>query len=820
MAEGAIGGELADSAGQIVERLRGGGVMLLTAPPGAGKSTVLPLHLLNSYKGKILMLEPRRIAARQIASRLASQLGEPAGRTVGYQIRFEKRVLPLTRLEILTEGILTRRLVEDPALEGVELVIFDEFHERGLNSDLALALCRSVREILRPDLNILIMSATMDVDALGKALGAVTFCCGGRQFPVSTEYSTSEATPENVVERVTAAVRKAHSEQSGDILAFLPGEGEIRRCAEALGSQTGDTQVYPLYGMLPDNLQKAAIAPSAPGTRKIVLATPVAETSLTIEGVRTVVDSGLCRRSVFDARTGLGRLETVRISLDMATQREGRAGRVAPGVCYKLWSRALEARMEAMREPEILSADLSSTVLQIAAWGGRAEDLTWLTPPPSHSLSYARNLLQSLGAIDPDGRITSHGRALAAFPCHPRIAQMLLRADTPELKALACDIAAVVEEKDPLPESCGCGIDLRVDALRRARRNKTLGAFGRIERAAAQYRGMVRVQEDNSAIDPYQAGALLSAAWPLRIAKAGDAFGRFFLTDGSIVSLDQSDALSSAGWLAVASLNVRPGGVGRVFLAAPLDESDLEAFVRERDIICWDSREEGVTARRERRVGNLLLSSRPLSGCDESAVLGVLCDAARTLGRSMFTFDDDFYNLSRRVGSAAAWHPELGIPVLGIDELLSRAPEWLPLYYGGALTAARLRKIDMSAVLWGLLDYSAQQAVERIAPSYITVPTGSRIRLLYRQGAEVPVARVRLQECFGMKTTPTVDGGKRPVLMELLSPGFKPVQLTTDLESFWRGTYFEVRSELRRRYPKHSWPDDPLTAPPVRGTRR
>ena len=814
------GGELKDSAGQIVDRLRACGILLLTAPPGAGKSTILPLHLLKSYKGRILMLEPRRIAARQIASRLALQLGEKVGESVGYQIRFEKRTSTRTRLEILTEGILTRRLVDDPTLEGVELVIFDEFHERGLNSDLALALTRSLKQILRPELHILIMSATMDAESLGEALGAGIYRCSGRQFPVRAEYSASDTTPENVVERVTTAVRKAHLEQSGDILAFLPGEGEIRRCAEALGDMPEGTELYPLYGMLPDNLQRAAIAPSLPGRRKIVLATPVAETSLTIEGVRTVVDSGLCRKSVFDARTGLGRLETVRISQDMAIQREGRAGRLAPGVCYKLWSRALETRMDPMREPEILSADLSSTVLQIAAWGGFAGNLQWLTPPPQQALSYATDLLQSLGALDSEGRITAPGRALAAFPCNPRIAQMLLRADTPALKALACDIAAIVEEKDPLPDSCGCGIDLRIDALRRARRSMSPGAFGRVERAAAQYRNMVRVQEDNSGTDPYQAGVLLASAWPHRIAKAGDGYGRFFLTDGSCVALNPQDALGSAGWLAVASLNVRQGGVGRVFLAAPLDESDLDAYVRERDLLSWDSREGGVSARRERRIGSLLVSSRPLSNCSEDAVLQVLCEAAGTHGRSMFTFDEDFSNLSRRVASVALWHPELGIPALGVDELLSRASEWLPLHWSGATTASRLRKIDMSAVLWGMLDYQLQQEVERIAPSHITVPTGSRIRLQYRQGAEVPVARVRLQECFGLRTTPTVDSGRRPVLMELLSPGYKPVQLTTDLESFWKGTYFEVRAELRRRYPKHSWPDDPLTAPPLRGTRR
>ena len=805
---------LSEAVPEILLHLEERGVAVVTAPPGTGKSTVLPLALLESMPGggKIVMLEPRRIAARQIASRMASTLGEPVGRTVGYRIRFERRVSASTRIEVLTEGLLTRSLVDDPALEGVSLVIFDEFHERGLNSDLALAMTRSARELLRPDLKILIMSATIDAESLCSRLNAARIDCGARQFPVQIEYSDQDTTPENVVERVSAAVRKAHASASGDILAFLPGEGEIRRCAEALTGLPETTRIYPLYGMLPDKLQKEAIAPAAPGLRKIVLATPVAETSLTIEGVKIVVDSGLCRRPVYNPHTELERLDTVRISMDMAVQRAGRAGRVAPGICFRLWNKASERRMDAMRSPEILTADLCSTVLQVAAFGERAEDLPWLDPPPQRALDAACQLLCGLGALDEERKLTRYGRRLAAFPCHPRIAQMLLKAQTPEEKALASDIAALIEAKDPLGDDAGCSLELRL---------RNIGAWGRIRRAAEQYRALAGVSDEAAFVDPYVAGALVASAYPGRIAKAwGEGAGRYCLPDGSIVAMRPDDPLCGARWLAIASLGIKPGGVGSIFLAAPLDESDLEPFARERDLISWDAKAGAVIARREKRIGALLISSQPLNDCSDDDVLDVLCAAAPRDGRSMFDFSDECANLQRRIACVSAWHPELELPDVSTDALLAGAGKWLPAFRNGASSTARLKKIDMCAVVWSLLDYQQQAAVDRIAPSHITVPTGSRIRLEYRQGAEAPVLRVRLQECFGMQESPKVDEGTRPVLMELLSPGFKPVQLTTDLRSFWRGTYFEVRKELRRRYPKHSWPEDPLAAAPVRGTVR
>ena len=796
--------------------------MVVTAPPGAGKSTLLPLEILEGVEGKVLMLEPRRVAARQIAERMAYMLGEPVGRTVGYRMRFEHCVGPSTRIEVMTEGVLVRRLTDDPGLEGVSVVIFDEFHERSLTTDVALALVREAREVLRPDLKLVLMSATIDATSLCRELDLPLVESQGKMFPVEV-LRGADATPENAAETVAKAVREAHKAYEGDILAFLPGEADIRRCAQLLGSSLGLTAVCPLYGMLSPAEQRRAIAPSVPGERKVVLATPIAETSLTIEGVRVVVDSGLCRKPVYDQQRGLSRLETVRISRDMADQRTGRAGRVAPGVCIRLWNPGIEQQMAPLRVPEILEADLAPTVLDIAAWGeSHPERLAWLTPPPAYALAQARQLLLSLDAVDADGRLTPHGRKLSALPCHPRIAQMLVRAETPALKALAADIAALLEEKDPLAqETAETGIDLRLRTLREARRTHREGRWSRILRIAEQYRRMVRVEPDNTDVDPYEAGALLSAAYPERIAKAWkEGRGRFQLATGDIAALDPSDAWSSCDYLAVGALHAAPGSLGRIFLSAPLSEADLQVMARPRDVVGWDSRQGSVTARRELRLGQILLSSRPISDVPRETVVRILCEAARKDGLSMLDFSEDVQNLQRRVAAVAAWRPELELPDLSTQAVLDRAPEWLPLYIGKAATAAELRKIDLESALWGLLTYPQQQTVDRLAPSHITVPTGSRIRVEYRQGADAPVVRVRLQECFGLQDTPRVDDGRRPVLMELLSPGFKPVQLTSDLRSFWENTYFEVRKELRRRYPKHAWPDDPLEADPVRGRAR
>lgn len=810
-------------ADTLSEALQSETTAIVTAAPGAGKSTLLPLTILDGMAddaAKIIVLEPRRVAARQIASRMAWLLGEDVGQTVGYRMRFESRVSGKTRIEVVTEGVLTRMLLDDPTMEGIATVIFDEFHERSLNTDEAFALTRQCQELLRDDLRLVIMSATIDTSALSAALHCPVLECEGKMFPVEIIRTEEESDRVNVAQLVARTVVRAHREHDGDILAFLPGEGEIRSVAEKLTDSLGATKVIPLYGLLSIEEQARAVAPSLPGERKVVLATPIAETSLTIEGVRVVVDGGLCRKMVFDARSGLNRLETVRITLDMAQQRAGRAGRVAPGVCYRLWSVPTEARMETVRKPEIIDADLTPLMLDVSVWGEReVERLPWLTPPPKASLVYARRLLQSLGALDDDGRVTSRGKSLSQMPCHPRIASMLLKAATPEMRALAADIAALLEEKDPLAGEGEASLSIRIDALRRERRSGRSGRWSRIMRIARQYADMVHAKEDNSSVCRSDVGALLASAYPERIGKAWrEGVGIFQLSSGELVAVEPSDALAGEEWIIAASMHQKPGGTGKVFLASMVDPADLADYARERDTIFWDGKAAAVVARRERRIGNILMSSTPLAGDLGEAVQRVVCEAIVGDGVSMLSFSDEVQNLQRRIAFIAARHKELGLPAVDTESICRSAHDWGPFFIGKASRAAELKKIDLCQVIWSRLDYDQQQTVERLAPTHVVVPTGSRIRLEYRVGAEMPVLRVRLQECFGLVDTPLVDDA--PVLMELLSPGFKPVQLTTDLHSFWQTTYFEVRKELRRRYPKHSWPDNPLEATPIKGVKR
>ena len=801
--------------------------VVVTAPPGAGKSTLLPLTILHDapVEGKILMLEPRRLAARQIADRMAELLGEPVGKTVGYRIRFETCVSSETRIEVLTEGILTRMLESDPTLDGVCTVIFDEFHERSLHSDLAFALTRRVQQILRPDLRLLVMSATIDASAICEALQAPLIESEGRMFPVEMVYAKEDATLLDMPQAAASAVRRALQEHEGDILVFLPGQGEIMRCAEML--QGVPASVLPLYGNLPPAEQRRAIMPSAKGERKIVLATPIAETSLTIEGVRIVIDSGLCRTLAFDQRTSLSHLETVPVSMDMATQRMGRAGRLAPGVCYRLWTKAAEHRMAEQRNAEMVSADLAPMLLDIAAFGeSDVAALPWLTPPPVRGIVAARQLLLSLGAIDAEGVITPLGRKMSELPCHPRISRMILRAASLGDVALACDIAAMLEEKDPLSQQENqTDMSMRISLLRRAREHRSLGPWQRMALVSEAYRRMMKAKEDNADVAMEEVGRLVAYAYPERVAVAVDRAGRFRLASGDEIRIDRNDLLSSYPWLAIASLqSPTRGGQGKVFLAAAVEPSDLEELATERDIVAWDNKQGCLLMQHEWRIGRLLLRSKPIHDAPRDMQEHVLCDAVAKDGLSMLSWNDDVSALQRRVSQVAAWHPELNVPDLSTTHLLATACEWLPFYLddGGRLrtTKASLQKIDLCAALWALVPYNLQQQIEHLAPSHIVVPTGSRIRLDYRIGAEAPVLSVRLQECFGMKETPCVDGGRVPVLMELLSPGYKPVQLTQDLRSFWQNTYFEVRSELRRRYPKHYWPDNPLEAVAVRGTTR
>ncbi len=806
------------------ETLRRESAAIVTATPGAGKSTVLPLTILEGLRegtGKIVVLEPRRVAARQIASRMAWLLGESVGETVGYRIRFESKVSVNTRIEVVTEGVLTRMLLDDPALEDVAVVVFDEFHERSLNTDEAFALVRQCQDVLRDDLRLVVMSATIDTKALSNALHCAVLTSEGRMFPVEVIHNDEDADVFNVSQMVAKTIMQAHRSHKGDILAFLPGEGEIRRVQELLSSGgLGETKIFTLYGMLSNDEQAKAIAPTRAGERKVVLATPIAETSLTVEGVRVVVDSGLCRKMVFDARSGLNHLETVRISLDMATQRMGRAGRVAPGVCYRLWTAATEFHMPAVRMPEILEADLSSLVLDAAIWGEHdVKRLPWLTPPVKSAIAHARRLLISLGATDETGRVTEWGRRLSKLPCHPRIARMLLVADNKERQALAADIAALIEAKDPLAGESDIAMDHRLDALRREHRSGKFGKWGRIAKIARQYADMIHSKVDNAAVNPYEVGALLASAYPERIGKAWkERLGVFLLPGGELVAVEASDAMVGEEWLSIASMHQKAGGVGKVFLASVVAPADLKKYAIERDIIFWDSKAGAVVTRRETRIGTILLASKPLSNCDREKMQQVICEAIAKDGPSMLDFSDDVHNMQRRIAFVATRHPELSLPSVDVETICKSAVEWGPLFICKATTTNELKKIDLCEVIWSRLSYEQQKMVEQLAPTHIVVPTGSRIRLDYRIGAEMPVLRVRLQECFGLLDTPQVDGS--PILMELLSPGFKPVQLTTDLHSFWQSTYFEVRKELRRRYPKHSWPEHPMETAPVRGVNR
>ena len=863
----------------VNEALHTNSSLVVTAPPGAGKSTLLPLTILSSLgEGeKILMLEPRRLAARQIAERMAQMLGEQVGETVGYRVRFESRVSKRTRIEVLTEGILTRMIVDDATLDGVSVVIFDEFHERSINSDLALALTRQAQQIIRPDLKVVIMSATIDASNICAALQAPLIESEGRMFPVELHYADEDIDPRDIAAAAASTTIEAYKKYEGDILVFLPGQAEIERCYELLSNSqhlnisggalvssapttpqpitTSTSQhltIHPLYGNLSPEDQRRAIAPSAPGERKIVIATPIAETSITIEGVRVVIDAGLCRQVVFDARTGLSHLETVRISMDMATQRMGRAGRVAEGVCYRLWTKASEHLMAEQRKPEIEEADLAPMVLDTAAFGeSDAEALPWLTMPPRAGVFKAKELLTALGAIDENGNITSIGKRMATLPCHPRIARMILATtnlttSTPQgvhlsqvhqqhlttstshhnNTSLACDIAALLEEKDPLSETGGTDLTLRLSALRAARRKKQLGKWQRIAKIAAEYRRMAHTDEDNRDPAPMEVGLLVAYAYPERIAHSTNSIGGYRLASGANVQLDAADQQSAHSWLAIASLYSAPGTTGRVFLAAPIAPDDLEKeFVKEVDNIAWDTKQGCVVMQREQRIGKLMLSQKPIHDADKERLKDIVCEAMKKDGLTMMAWSEKAVEqVQRRVAQVAAWHPEMALPDVSTEHLLSTAAQWLPFYLeeGGRVKTSvqELRKLNLADIIWNILPYEAQLEVDRLAPTHIEVPTGSHIRIDYRSGAEAPVLSVRLQECFGMERTPCVDDGRQPLLMELLSPGFKPVQLTQDLASFWKGTYFEVRKELRRRYPKHYWPENPLEAEAVRGVKR
>lgn len=823
----------------IVATLQQTTALVLQAPPGAGKTTRVPPALLAApwlKDRRILLLEPRRLAARAAARRMADALGEPLGRTVGYRTRFDSQVCAQTRIEVLTEGILTRRLQRDPALDGVGAVIFDEFHERGLHADLALALCLDSQRSLRADLRLLAMSATLDGEPLARLLGdAPILASEGRAHPVALRYWPRD--PEGLdLTAVIRAVLDALARERGDVLVFLPGGGEIRQILRRLETEPAcaGLALCPLYGDLPDADQQRAIQPDPAGRRKIVLATPIAETSLTIEGVGVVVDSGWTRLPRFDPRSGLSRLDTARVSAAAAEQRAGRAGRLGPGVCYRLWSETTQRRLRPHRVPEILEADLAPLALELASWGVTdAGELAWLDPPPAGALAQARDLLVELEALDPQGRITATGHALAELPAHPRLAHLLRRGSALGLGPVAADLAALLEERDLLRGESGHGSDItvRLEALRAFRRDGRDGArrwgadpaaCARAEQIARRWRQRLQGAEaGDKPIEPTAVGLLLALAYPDRIAKRRDGGERYRLANGRGARLASGDPLVKREWLAAAHLDAG-ADEGRIWLAAPVEPADLERQLAGRvqrvAEIVWDNRQAAVIARRERRLGKLTLSSAPLNEPDSASLRRAMAEGVRQLGLDRLPWTDDSRDWQARVLSLRDWFPADGWPDVSDDGLAAQLDDWLEPWLEGITRREHLSRVDLGAALRGWLDGVRRARLNELAPTHLQVPSGSRIRLRYRPG-EPPVLAVKLQELFGLADSPRVAGGRIAVTLHLLSPAQRPIQVTQDLRGFWERTYPEVKKELKGRYPKHPWPDDPWTAVPTRRAR-
>ena len=793
--------------------------VILKAAPGAGKSTVVPLCLLNEKwlnNKKIILLEPRRLAARNVAYRMAELLGEEIGETVGYRIRFENRVSSKTRIEVVTEGILTRMLQTDNALEAVGMVIFDEFHERSLHADLSLALCTAAQEIIRPDLKLLLMSATMETNNLSEMLQAPVIESEGRQFPVAVQYVSGQD-QFMIAETAARVTQNAVKEHLGDALVFLPGEGDIKKCEALLRNALPDFVIHPLFGKLAQRIQQAAILPDKNGRRKIVLATNIAETSLTIEGITIVVDSGLEKTNQFDPKSGLSKLETVQISKDAAEQRTGRAGRLSPGVCYRMWSKIDHERLPAQRTPEILEADLAGLVLELAKWGIQdAKELLWVTTPPEAHLSQAIELLNLLEAIK-DGKITDHGKQLHRLACHPRIGHMLLAAETNNQVALAADIAAILEEKDPLPKEAGIDICLRIELLRRARQNQQLGnKLKRIDLLSAFYCSLMQATQNNEPIDSFDVGLLISFAYPERIASARPGNNaQFLLSNGKIAAAGHKDDLANEAWLAIAHMDAR-NGLGKIYMAAPIQPKDLVSRVKEIEVVKWDTRKGGLIANKELKIGNIILQAKPLSNPSQTAINDALIDVIRKEGNTLLHFEDAFVQVIARIASLKKWETAIELPDISFEQLLKKPASWLEPFIIGVKKNEDFKKINTLDALNHFLGIENLQMLNKLAPTHIKVPSGSNMQLQYDTTGESPKVEVRIQEVFGLKESPRINNGKQSILLSLLSPGFKPVQLTKDLESFWNNTYPSIKNELKRRYPKHSWPENPWEATPTR----
>ena len=816
------------------DRLATGRSVLLTAQPGAGKTTRVPLALLDApwlAGQKLIMLEPRRLAARAAATYMAASLGEPLGRTVGYRIRHDSKVSASTRIEVVTEGILTRLLQHDPSLAGYGLVIFDEFHERSLQADLGLALARESQRLFREDLRLLVMSATLDCAAVtGLLSDATTISCEGRLFPVTTHY-LDRPIEGHLEPAVVRSIRLALTNESGSLLVFLPGMGEIRRVERQLReTRLGpDVIIAPLHGELPQEEQEQAIRPAPPGHRKIVLATSIAETSLTIEGVRCVIDAGLMRVPRFDPRSGLTRLDTIRVTHDAADQRRGRAGRLEPGTCYRLWTNAEHHALLPRRPPEMLEADLAPLALDLAEWGVLdATELSWLDPPPAGALAQARDLLRQLGALDAQGALTAHGRRLAHVTVHPRLAHMMVAAMPLGLGSRACDLAALLSERDILQGGPGwrnADLRLRMEALdgnkeHLAGATINRAACERVRRASEQWRRQLQLSgSTGDGLD--HIGILLAFAYPDRVAqRLAGSEGRYRLANGRGASFQGQQSLSQEHYLAVAQLD-GTGDWARILAAAPVSLQDLERYcagqISAVDLLAWDDRSEAVRARRQRRLGQLILEDRATHEPDQAQVTAALLFGLRRAGLAALPWTKEQHQWRARI--ALLYRVDSTWPDLSDEALTRNLEQWLGPFLSGLMSLAQLRRLDLQAPLDSLLTWQQRQELPRLAPTHMTVPSGSQVRLDYEQG-ESPVLAVRLQEMFGCQDTPRIADGKVPVMVHLLSPAGRPVQVTKDLASFWRSAYQEVKKELRGRYPRHHWPDDPLSAQPTNRIKR
>jgi ATP-dependent helicase HrpB len=799
---------------------------VLEAPPGAGKSTVVPLALLDEpwlKGGRIVMLEPRRLATRAVAARMASTLGESPGETVGYRMRLETRVSRRTRIEVITEGVFTRMLQSDPALEGVGAVLFDEFHERSLHADTGLAFALDSQENLSPDLRLLVMSATLDGAGVAKLLGdAPVVTATGRVFPVEVRYLGAglpalpggREPPELPVVR---AIKRALTESPGDMLVFLPGAGEIRRVQGMLDAPR-DVDVMPLYGELPAAAQDAALRPALAGRRKVVLATNIAETSLTIDGIRIVIDAGVERRSLFHPASGMNRLETQRISRASAEQRAGRAGRTAPGVAYRLWGEGAERSLAAYAPPEVCVADLAPLALDLAAWGTEASALRWLDPPPAATLASARDLLRGLGALDAAGRITAHGRAMQEFPAHPRLAHMLLKAKEMGAAALAAELAALLSDRDLLRAGGGprdSDVRTRLDALRGGHAER--GALDRVRRTQRQFEQQLGAGGARSDVP---AGVLLGLAYPDRIARrrpGSDA--RYQLSNGRGAVFASVESIAREEFIVAVDLDDREREA-RIQLAAPLARTDLLEYfapqLARAEELAWDSRTESVVARRVTRLGELVIDEKPIPEPPRGASAAAMLQGVRAMGLDCLPWEDEARNFVARTElvrgldrkDVADW-PDLSSAALMAD--LS----WLEPFLDGITRRSQLSRVPLLEALKARLGYERQRKLDELAPTHVGLPTGSRARIDYLSD-NAPIASMRMQEVFGLAATPRIGGGEVPVTFELLSPARRPLQVTRDLASFWKNAYLEVRKDMRGRYPRHYWPENPLEAEPTR----